>query len=101
MKDRLEYMEKIDDLIDTVLEIRTDIMMNSLIEKAHTWQISEFDEGVVDRYKSRVVELLEERQSKLSKVTDELTDMCCEIAREEQEKEESEKGRETVSAPAV
>lgn len=76
MKDYAEYIQKVDDLLETVLDIRADILMNTLLEKAHTYQIESFDDAVIERYKSRVTDQLEQRQNELYDVSEQLVGLC-------------------------
>jgi len=57
--------ELIDDLSDTVLDIRIDVLMNSLIYKVPEKSIDLFDSSVLDGYNERVMYYLEQHQSEL------------------------------------
>ena len=60
-----EYIEKIDELFTTILDIRTDILMMSLMETAHNYQLSDFSEDVISEYKNRYLCFLRQHQSEL------------------------------------
>lgn len=68
MSDR-EYVDRIDALFNTVLEIRTDVLSQRLIDYARVHGVFNFDrygDAVVRQYYDRVSGFLEQHQSELA-----------------------------------
>lgn len=90
MKD-LEYVERIDTLFQTVLDIRTDVLSQRLIDYAKNHGAFDFDrygDAVVRQYYDRVSGFLEQHQSELAFDADKVMDMLATMAKRVHELEQ-------------
>jgi len=68
-------VEAMDSLLETVLDIRTDVLMHSFISNPAVWHLGGFDEGVIQNYKDRVHDYLLQHQDELGTVVNKVYDI--------------------------